>query len=253
MSSTPYFSIIIPTYNSFEKLTRALKSLQNQTFQNFEVIIIDDGSTDKTPHHIAEILFSKVHYIYKENGGTASARNIGIEHAKGHYICFLDADDEFMYDKLSEYYRYCKKNKLFLISDALFIDENIQTEYLFSSQTQIYEGNSFVRLIENNFIVTSTVCIQSTLLSQKPYFIESCFIEDYDLWLKIAQYTPITYIPKALTRYYIHGSNQSKNAYKTIQALITLYFKWSFISLSAFKQLCKYVIVFFVYNTGLKK
>jgi len=253
MNHFPFFSIIIPTYNSFNTLLRALKSLHEQTFQDFEIIIVDDGSNDNTNQNILAYLDEKTHYFYKTNGGSASARNLAIEHAKGQYLCFLDADDEFMPDKLAQYYQYCQDNHLFLFSDALYIDENKKSEYLFSEQTDSFEDQSFSHLIKNNFIVTSTVCIQKTLLSQKPYFNESCFIEDYDLWLKIAQYTPITYLPKPLTRYYIHDSNQSNNILKTIKALIQLYFKWSFVSMAAFKQLCKYTIVFLMYKIGIRK
>ncbi len=253
MTYFPFFSIIIPTYNSFITLQRALISLQNQTFQNFEIIIVDDGSSDNTDQNIQSYLDEKTHYYYKTNGGSASARNVAIEHSKGKYLCFLDADDEFMPDKLEQYYSFCQKNHLFLFSDAVYIDDNKKVEYLFSTQTQWYEGLSFPYLMKNNFIVTSTVCIQRALLSQKPYFNESCFIEDYDLWLKIAQNVPITYIPMPLTRYHIHNSNQSNNTLKTLKALIKLYFQWSLVSLSAFKQMCKYTLVFLMYTTGVRK
>lgn len=253
MNSTPYFSIIIPTYNSFKKLLRALESLQNQTFQNFEVIIIDDGSTDETSQKIAEVLSPRFFYFYKTNGGPASARNFGIQKATGKYLCFLDADDEFLPNKLSVFYQACEQNHLFLFSDAEFINETSDESYFFSSRVTVFQHTSFLELLRNNFIVTSTVCIKTSLLFQTNYFDESPeiqFAEDYDLWLKIAYNYPLTYISHSLTKYYIHETNHSKNIQNTIRALKKIYLKWIFTSPIAVKQLLKYSIVGFYHKIG---
>lgn len=99
--SSPHVSVVIPTYNSAKFLTQALNSVLNQTYTNYEVIVIDDGSTDKTREALKPYL-SQIKYIYQDNQGVAAARNKGIATATGKLIAFLDADDLFLPDKLQQ-------------------------------------------------------------------------------------------------------------------------------------------------------
>jgi glycosyltransferase involved in cell wall biosynthesis len=94
----PKVSVIIPTYNRANLLPRAIKSVLNQTFQDFELIVVDDGSTDNTRKVVEEFQKgdSRVKYFYKENGGPGSARNFGLKNAKGNFVIFLDSDDMFL-------------------------------------------------------------------------------------------------------------------------------------------------------------
>ncbi len=251
--SQPYFSIIIPTFNSYEKLLRAIESIKSQTFTDFEVIIVDDGSTDGTQVKIQESIYEKIHYFYKANGGPASARNLGIKEASGEYICFLDADDEFMPEKLLEYYTASQNGEVFLFSDAEYFNEKTKSSTLFSSKEQMPYGNCFQSLMENNFIVASTVCVKKSVLESTAYFDEALFVEDYDLWLKIAQKYPLTYIEIFLSKYYIHESNISSNVQRTYTSLIAIYSKWSFSSLIAMKNLLKYTFVLSLHRMGIRK
>ncbi len=100
MISHPLVSVIIPAYNCDRYLAEAVESILNQTYTSFEVIIIDDGSTDKTAE-VAKSFGSKVTYCYQNNGGSATARNHGIELAQGSFLAFLDADDLWVEDKLA--------------------------------------------------------------------------------------------------------------------------------------------------------
>ncbi|MDJ0596951.1 MAG: glycosyltransferase family 2 protein, partial [Pleurocapsa sp. MO_226.B13] len=99
--SSPHVSVVIPTYNSAEFLVEALASVFNQTYTDYEVIVIDDGSTDNTQQAI-ELYRSRLNYVYQKNQGVAAARNKGIEIAKGELIAFLDADDLFLPQKLQQ-------------------------------------------------------------------------------------------------------------------------------------------------------
>ena len=92
-------SVVIPTYNRAEIVSRAIKSVQNQTLQPFEIIVIDDGSSDDTRRIIKE-QFSYCRYYYQENKGVSSARNLGIQKAESEWIAFLDSDDEWKPNKL---------------------------------------------------------------------------------------------------------------------------------------------------------
>jgi len=89
-------SVVIPLYNKQLYIKRAIESILNQTFERFELIIIDDGSTDESPSIVSEINDPRIFYYLKKNGGESSARNLGIIKAKYDYICFLDADDEWL-------------------------------------------------------------------------------------------------------------------------------------------------------------
>ena len=91
----PFFSIIIPTYNRAKTILSTIQSVLNQSFHNWELLIIDDGSTDNTKSLIKSFIDKRIIYIYQENSERSEARNNGIVNAKGDYICFIDSDDLF--------------------------------------------------------------------------------------------------------------------------------------------------------------
>ncbi|MCI0616687.1 glycosyltransferase, partial [bacterium] len=97
----PIFSVVIPTYNRGHVLTRAIQSVLNQTFSDFELIIVDDGSTDKSLELVEQINDPRIFYIRQENQGVSAARNAGVKVSKGKYITFLDSDDEALPEWLS--------------------------------------------------------------------------------------------------------------------------------------------------------
>src|SRR3990172_11149387 len=105
----PKVSVIIPTFNCEEYIEETLSSVLFQTFTDFEVIVVDDGSTDNTIKVIKPYL-DKISYIQKDNGGQGSARNLGISLAKGEYLAFLDSDDLWLPDKLSLQVGYMENN-----------------------------------------------------------------------------------------------------------------------------------------------
>lgn len=98
----PLVSIILPVYNGQKYLSESIESVLNQTYKNFELIIIDDGSTDRSAEIIKSYESNKIHYIFSVNGGTASARNLGIRSANGSMLAFLDQDDLWIYSKLQK-------------------------------------------------------------------------------------------------------------------------------------------------------
>jgi len=249
----PLFSVVIPTYNSYKKLLRAIDSIANQSFSDFEIIIIDDGSQDETQIKIQALLSEKIHYFYKKNGGPASARNLGITKAKGEYICFLDADDTFSEEKLLNYREFCEKDAVFIFSDALYITESNNASNLFTSISNIKYKNFFKSLLVTNFIVTSTVCIKKEIFKKVAFFDEKLFTEDYDLWLKIAQKYSLTYIELPLTNYYVHELNISHDTQRTVSSLVHIYKKWIFTSPIALKNFLKYTLVKYAYVLGIKK
>jgi len=108
----PKFSVIMPVYNDEKYVGKAIESVLQQTYRSFELIIVDDGSTDGTPDVLAEFEGNpKVKIIRQENGGTAVARNTGLRYARGEYIAFLDSDDFYTPDRLEVINRYIEKHR----------------------------------------------------------------------------------------------------------------------------------------------
>ncbi|MEZ4907356.1 MAG: glycosyltransferase family 2 protein [Saprospiraceae bacterium] len=100
------FSIVMPTYNRAQMISKSIESVISQSYNNWELIIVDDGSEDNTKHVVSEFQKSenRIHYIYQENRGRSSARNLGIELSNGKYISFLDDDDYYLENFLMEFY-----------------------------------------------------------------------------------------------------------------------------------------------------
>lgn len=142
MVPLPTVSVIIPTYNSANLLSRAVDSVLEQTYSDLELIIIDDGSTDSTDEVVSEYSDERIKYIKHElNRGGSAARNTGIENAKGKYIAFLDADDEWLPPKLE-----CQLNKL----------RSCPEEYVAVHCKRDYDVNVFARLRDHLSTIVGT-------------------------------------------------------------------------------------------------
>ena len=111
----PFFSVIIPVYNRASFLRVAAESVLMQTFSDYELLIIDDGSTDNTKETVKRFTGGAVKYIYQKNRGVSSARNKGVKKAKGEFICFLDSDDRWRAEKLEITQGYIKNNPSYKI------------------------------------------------------------------------------------------------------------------------------------------
>lgn len=197
-------SVIVPTYNRARVLPKAIQSVLDQTFQDFEILVVDDGSTDETQAVVIRQFGDAVRYFYKENGGVASARNCGIARAWCAYIAFLDSDDLWLPQKLALQVAYLDQhpNIALAFSDTLRSREG---EILPQTFFQIHPpagGHVFQHLMQDNFIATLTVVVRKAALDEvgsfENYYITS---EDYDLWLRIAARFQIGYIDQPLAIY----------------------------------------------------
>jgi glycosyltransferase involved in cell wall biosynthesis len=204
-------SVIIPTYNYGEFICDSIESVINQTYKDFEIIVVDDGSTDNTPEVVKKYK-DRVSYIYKENEGPSSARNYGIKNAKGEYLCFLDSDDIFLPEKLELQAKYMEDHR----------DDNIgliySDYYCVSRKLKIidyYESIGFSSQIEAikylfnyNYINTSTVMIPKTCIDRIGIFNEKYrYLEDYDLWLRLGCNYKFLYINEPLVKTRSHYKN----------------------------------------------
>ncbi|TAM37176.1 glycosyltransferase [bacterium] len=223
----PFFSVIIPTLNRAEKLRRALISLEKQSFQDFEVIVCDDGSTDHTERVVEE--FKKkipVRYI-KDNklAGPAHPRNRGLAIAGGEWVCFLDDDDWWYPGKLGSIRKVTDE------ADFIYHDLDIFTFRRKSLRKEKGRKPSlpfFNDLLKRgNCIKNSSSCIRRSLLKKAGGFNEDSRligVEDYDLWLRISRVTErFLYIPKSLGAYWKDQENISGRFEKHIERIKEVY------------------------------
>jgi len=202
-------SIIIPFYNC-PYINHALNSVVNQTYQNIEIIVVNDGSTQYSERIIPYL--DSIKYIEKENGGTASALNMGIEHATGEYICWLSSDDVFYLEKTEIQLAFMKeRNALFSYTNYYSINEKgtIVTGPLgihFSNRLALIK-----RMSRSNIINGCSVMINKTVFNEIGIFDETLpYTHDYDLWIRIIQKYDIHYLAQPLLFYRIHKQMGTK-------------------------------------------
>src|SRR3972149_5580300 len=145
MDNNPVISIVIPTYNRGKTINRAIESVLSQTFKEYEIIVIDDGSNDNT-RDIIKRHIRKVRYYYQNNSGPSKARNIGIHMAKGEWIAFLDSDDLWFKTKLEIQFEEARKAKCDVcFHDVLFynLDDCYDKQINMSDNVFIYKDNAW--------------------------------------------------------------------------------------------------------------
>jgi len=189
-----FVSIIIPTFNRSELLKRALASVFKQTISDYEVIVIDDGSTDETAEMIRE-LYPDVNYIYQQNKGVSSARNKGLELAKGDWMAFLDSDDEWMPEKLQKQLNLLKSDpeKRVCHTEEVWIRNGIRVNQM--KKHQKAGGWIFPQCLPLCAMSPSSIIIHRSVFDDVGDFdtqLPAC--EDYDLWLRITAKYPVLYI-----------------------------------------------------------
>ncbi|UCG34994.1 MAG: glycosyltransferase [Candidatus Omnitrophota bacterium] len=196
----PFFSIIIPTYNRMRFLQIAIDSVLRQEFKDFELIVVDDGSTDSTKELIADLKDSRLYYSYQPHQGVSTARNKGLRNCQGEFICFLDSDDRFRKDKLSLSYNYIKKYpeyKIFHTNEIWY-----RSGALLAQKTYHQKPSGFVfeQAVKLCCISISTAAIRRGIFDEIGLFDENFpACEDYDFWLRATARYPVMLIPEDLT------------------------------------------------------
>ncbi len=202
-----FLSVIIPTYNRAIDLDRCLKSLENQTFKNFEVLVCDDGSTDNTSEIVEKYdSLLTITYVKDENfGGPARPRNNGIKNAKGDFIAFLDSDDWWYSNKLEMTVSYL--NDYDLIYHDLDIYRNGQVSINVAKGRELKDNIFKDLLINGNAINNSSVIIKKKIIDEIGEITEDknlIAVEDYDYWLRVAKVTNrFKYINQSFGGYWI--------------------------------------------------
>ena len=216
MFNSDLVSVILPTYNHSHFLSKAIESVLSQTYTNWELIIIDNYSTDDTELIIKKFEDSRISHIKVQNGGViAFSRNKGIEIAKGTWIAFLDSDDWWTADKLDVCLDYLKDG-----FDLVFHDLSIVGSKPPAFRSKILKGRQLINPITNDLLVNGNIiCNSSTVLRRSVLqsvgmineSVEMIASEDYNTWLKISTVTSkFYYIPKNMGFYMVHPGGISK-------------------------------------------
>ncbi len=203
-------SVIIPTFNRQEVVGQAVQSVLAQTYTDYEVLVVDDGSTDDT-EQVLHTWHSSIRYIKKANGGPASARNEGLRHASSDYVAFLDSDDLWEPTFLQTGMSFFSNNHdLGLFTTAHWVEpERLHRPRVKHARL---EGDLYSLLFQKNFITTSAVLVKRGCFETIGGFNEKLEqAEDYDMWLRIARRYPMVFLNQPLCRWRSHSSNVSRH------------------------------------------
>lgn len=185
-SSAPYFSIILPTYNRAHLVSISIKSVINQSFTNWELLIIDDGSTDNTALVLQPFLSDpRIYYHYQHNQERSAARNNGIKKAKGKFICFLDSDDYYLANHLEAIYRSIQEHKEAV---ALYYTQcQFNTDGLLTTPKPLgtIKGKGIYNVLNNSLLLTNSISVHSELLTLNKFPEHLSIFEDNHLWIRL--------------------------------------------------------------------
>jgi len=211
--SSELVSVIIPSYNSSQYISKAIESVLNQTYKHIELIIIDDGSTDNTNEIIAKYN-DKLIYYYQENSGPAKARNIGVSLCRGNYVAFLDADDYWDKTKLEKTISIfnCRKDVGIVCSNLKYVDLKGNIIHLRRLGDLSSEEIKY-KMYQSSLISPITAVFKKQLFVETGGFDQALkFAEDWDLFFKMTRKCDIYAIDEYLSYYVIHSNSMMRSS-----------------------------------------
>jgi len=232
----PIVSVITPVFNREKTIGRAIKSLQAQTFQEYEHIIINDVSTDSTEQIVKEyqnndyrIKYIRLDYNKTDDCyGAAKARNVGIKQAKGKYLAFLDSDDTFeptkLEKQLSLFNRLPQSYSMIYSGFNYVAEDKPSTKYMLLPSKK---GDLSHEILYSNIAGTLQPLVKRSAVIKAGLFDEkmpSC--QDWDLWIRVARCGKFDFVPEALSNAYIHGNQISSSTVKKLEARERIYNKY---------------------------
>lgn len=218
-------SIIVPVYNAQRCISDTIMSVKRQTYTDWELWLVDDGSTDATMDIMADYVCDNIHVISNDEGkGAASARNCGVNHSSGRYVAFLDADDLWREDKLAKQIDFMHKTQAaFSFTGYEFADENGNG---LGTIVKVPAKMHYKDAIKNTTIFTSTVIFDMSKLTKEDIHMPNVVSEDSATWWKVLKkgYTAFG-LDEALTLYRRMGKSLSSNKLEAIRRIWYLYRK----------------------------
>lgn len=212
----PIVSVVLTSLNGATRgyLREAIESVLSQTYRNFDLIIVDDGSTDGTGNLCREYKDPRIRYYYQENKGLGAARNAGIEQSIGELVCFLDDDDVWFPEKLEKqvaFFNSCPDPLIGMVYTSLeLIDE---TGRKCGHQANIADGQIYKRLLYGNIVdAPSSVMIKRQVFDEVGRFKQELFSsEDYEMWLRLSKVFHVYSLGEDLVKYRVHANKMSRN------------------------------------------
>ncbi len=224
----PEVSILIPTYNRAHVLKRAIRSVLQQSYEDFELIVIDDGSTDETKAVVRAFEDKRLRYVRQQNKGAAAALNLGIREARSRFIAFLDDDDEWLPDKLE-------------VQMDMFRSERMKTGVVYTGRWRVDPGSNEKMYYPPDtipkmngdlhtllFAHVTFVCLVTAVIRKECFEKVGGFDEtlpsgnDRDLWIRISRHFEFRFIPRAFVNVYLTPDSMSRTEANIIKAHIML-------------------------------
>jgi len=229
MKTDPEVSVIIPAYNREDFIADSINSVLAQTFSDYEIIIINDGSTDRTADIVKSIKNPRIKLLSTQRQGPYIARNYGIKRARGNYLAFLDSDDIWFASKLEKQMR-----TITATPDTALVFTN---GYVFETDSRRYSlklthysdqsrklDKGYTELLKKNYISTSSVLIKKDVFEKLGYFLkENRGCLDYQMWLRVARGYKIEYIHEPLLLYTAHEQSLSSKKVDRLKDILYLY------------------------------
>lgn len=214
-------SVVIPTFNRANRIIKTIESVLNQTYNNLEIIIIDDNSTDNTYEVIQPYLSENIRYYKNEiNVGGSKSRNIGVTHCRGDLVAFLDSDDEWLSKKIElQVNKFISNNDIDMIYTKYYlVNENNNKKLIFKESEEL--DNELLSILCKNFIgTTSTICIKKNVFNKIKGFDEqlpSC--QDWDLYIRVlSNGYNVAMIDTPCLNYYYHNNSITGNINNVIK------------------------------------
>jgi glycosyltransferase involved in cell wall biosynthesis len=225
MPSTPLISVVVPTYNRAALIGETIHSILAQSFHNFELLVVSDGSTDHTETVVTSYRDPRIRLVKQSNsGGPARPRNTGVENSRGKYVAFCDDDDLWMPEKLEKQVGLMEQQPntgLCFTRGVTFGDVDFFSKWTFKNGNRT---NHFRSLLYGNFIANSSVLVRRSVLAEVGAFNTEKFlhgVEDYEMWLRIAYRHKLAWLNEPLIKYRIQsgglGANRSRGTLKTMR------------------------------------
>jgi glycosyltransferase involved in cell wall biosynthesis len=213
-NAAPFFSIITPAYNREKMIATTIDSVLAQTFPDWELLIIDDGSKDNTAQIVKRYNDSRIRYIYQTNAERSAARNNGIAHATGQFICFLDSDDEYLPQHLQTFHDFIKAKNFenaFYYAPSILDSGNKKETSLIYDGTQHHAVWAWHALLQN-----CGVCVPRTFLKDNNFPLQFNVWEDMHLWLRLLVHNKFYQLPQPLAIVHFHDNRSINNMFETI-------------------------------------
>lgn len=225
----PIISVIIPTYNRGNYLCSAIKSVLNQTFEDFEIVVVDDASTDNTRQVVDKFDDKRIRYIrHKENKGGSAARNTGIKRSKAKFIAFLDDDDLWMPSKLEKQLDLINTN---LETGAVYTGICIlnKSDKIIRFESSSFTGSIFPHILKKNYVGgCSQLLVRKECFNRIGLFDENLLAgQDWDMWIRLAKHYQFDYVNEPLVLYRVHDRRISTNPRAQMQAMKFMFKKFS--------------------------